>query len=65
MTNECSVVRDLLALYAEGLISKESAAFVEAHLQNCESCQAELEELKKETHFEQSTPKLTPSEDIF
>lgn len=65
MTNECSVVRDLLALYAEGLISKESAAFVEAHLQNCKSCQAELEELKKETHFEQNTPKLTPSEDIF
>ena len=65
MTNECSVVRDLLALYAEGLVSKESAAFVESHLQGCETCQAELEELKKETHFEQNASKLAPSEDIF
>ena len=64
MTNECNVVRDLLALYAEGLISEESAAFVEAHLLSCEECQAELKEIEKESHFKQNTPKLAPSEDI-
>jgi len=38
MKNECSIVRDLLPLYAEGMLSEDSAAFVKDHLDTCETC---------------------------
>ena len=38
MKNECSIVRDLLPLYAEGMLSEDSAAFVKEHLDTCEEC---------------------------
>ena len=47
----CNVIRDLLPLYAEDMVSPESKALVEDHLQGCKSCTKELEDLK-------NTPKL-------
>ena len=38
MKNECHIVRDLMPLYTEGMLSNESAAFVKAHLETCEDC---------------------------
>ena len=38
MKNECHIVRDLMPLYTEGMLSDESAAFVKAHLETCEDC---------------------------
>ena len=38
MKNECSIVRDLLPLYAEGMLSEDSAAFVKEHLDTCKEC---------------------------
>ena len=32
MKNECSIVGDLLALWMDGLVSEDTAAFVEEHL---------------------------------
>ena len=46
MKNECSIVRDLLPLYAEGMVSPETASFVEEHLKDCEHCRKEYERLK-------------------
>lgn len=46
MKNECSVVRDLLPLYLENMVSEETAQFVAAHLKDCSACQAELDYLK-------------------
>lgn len=40
MKDECSIVRDLLPLYAEGMLSEDSAAFVKEHLDTCEECRA-------------------------
>ena len=40
MKHECSIVRDLLPLYAEGMLSEDSAAFVREHLETCEDCRA-------------------------
>lgn len=40
MKHECSIVRDLLPLYAEGMLSEDSAAFVKEHLDTCEECRA-------------------------
>lgn len=34
----CEVVQDLLALYAEGALSQETAGIVREHLDGCESC---------------------------
>lgn len=36
----CPVVRDLLPLWAEGLVSEQTAQFVEAHLRGCRECRA-------------------------
>lgn len=40
MKNECHIVRDLMPLYTEGMLSNESAAFVKTHLETCEDCRA-------------------------
>ena len=49
MKNECSIVRDLLPLYFENMVSTETAQYVKAHLQECATCRAELERLKEDT----------------
>ncbi len=49
MKNECSVVRDILPLYLEGMVSAETEEFVAEHLQNCPECSLELEALKSGT----------------
>lgn len=46
MKNECSIVRDILPLYLENMISDETGAFVKEHLKDCPECTAELEALK-------------------
>ena len=47
MKNECSIVRDILPLYAEKMVSKDTAEFVKGHLENCHVCRAELEKLRE------------------
>ena len=45
----CSVVRDLLPLYAEELIEEETRALVDEHLEECSECSQKLEEIKAAT----------------
>ena len=45
MRTECSVVRDLLPLYVENLVSPETAGYVQTHLEECSECRSELESL--------------------
>lgn len=47
MKNECSIVCDLLPLYAEDMVSEDTAEFVKEHLGKCPTCRAELEKLRK------------------
>lgn len=47
MKNECSIVKDLLALYAENMVSSDTADFVEKHLKSCEACRKECEKVKE------------------
>ena len=47
MKNECSIVCDLLPLYAEDMVSEDTAEFVKEHLGNCPTCRAELVKLRK------------------
>jgi len=44
---ECSVVRDLLPLYVEDMVSPETAQYVKSHLDECPECQSEYESLKE------------------
>jgi hypothetical protein len=46
MKNDCSVVRDILPLYIENMVSDETAAFVREHLESCPECASELEGMK-------------------
>ena len=59
MKTECSIVRDLLPLYVEGLISEETAQYVREHLQGCPDCQEALSLLR-----EKEIPLPTPSDDV-
>lgn len=47
MNISCDVIRDLLPLYAEDMVSRESARLVEEHIKSCPSCAAELEGMKQ------------------
>ena len=44
MKLDCCVVRDLLPLYVENILSSETAALVREHLEECENCRAEMNE---------------------
>lgn len=46
MKKECSVVRDVLPLYLENMVSEGTKVFVEEHLASCSDCAAELERLR-------------------
>ncbi len=48
MDKNCNIIRDLLPLYAEDLLSKDSIDLVENHLKECEDCQKELSNIKKD-----------------
>ncbi len=47
MKNECSIVRDILPLYAENMVSEDTADFVKEHLKNCAACRTELEKMRE------------------
>ncbi len=47
MKNDCSIVRDLLPLYVEDMVSKDTAEFVDEHLKDCTDCSEELKMLKE------------------
>ena len=56
MKNECGIVRDLLPLYLENMVSDETGTFVNEHLKDCPACTAELEALKAGPKMEKAGP---------
>lgn len=47
MRNECSIIQDLLPLYAENMVRSDTAAFVEAHLKGCAACRKDYEKTRE------------------
>ena len=47
MKNKCNIIRDILPLYVEDMVSADTSAFVEEHLEKCAECRAELEDMKR------------------
>lgn len=54
MKKECSIVRDVLPLYFENMVSEDTAAFVKEHLESCPDCAAEFESLKSGRQIDQA-----------
>lgn len=48
MNNMCNIIKDILPLYAESMVSEDTRAFVDEHMKDCESCKAEFEKIKSE-----------------
>ena len=48
MKTECSLVRDLLPLYLEDMVSPETAQFIDEHLDACHECNAQFDNLQEE-----------------
>lgn len=46
MNKDCSIVQDLLPLYAEDMLREGTKEYVDAHLAQCAPCRAELAALK-------------------
>ncbi len=47
MKISCNIIRDLLPLYAENMVSQDSKVLVDEHLCGCDECTKELAELMK------------------
>ena len=47
MKKECSIVRDLLPLYAEDMVSVDTGEFVKTHLESCPECREEYNAMKQ------------------
>lgn len=47
MKISCDIIRDLLPLYAEDLVSEDSRKLVDEHLCDCDSCMRQYGQLKK------------------
>lgn len=47
MRKECNIIRDLLPLYAENMVSSDTSDFVEEHLKGCEACRKEYERTRE------------------
>ena len=48
MNKDCSIVQDLLPLYAEDMLREGTKEYVDGHLAQCEACRTELTALKTE-----------------
>ena len=51
MSNKCNLIKDILPLYAEDMVSTDTKEFVSDHLESCEKCCAELEHMRKPADF--------------
>ena len=51
MSNKCNLIKDILPLYVEDMVSMDTQKFVSEHLEHCEKCHAEFEHMQKPTDF--------------
>ena len=55
MKNDCCVVKDLIPLYAEGLVSTETKEFIYEHCQCCQKCKELLQAIADSPDKEETT----------
>ena len=65
MKMDCCVVRDLLPLYVENMVSDQTAELIKQHLAECPECQNECESFKDTGKMAiLETPAETPQADV-
>lgn len=52
MRNECNIIRDILPLYVENIVSEDTVSFVEEHLEGCADCREELKSVRASAEVE-------------
>lgn len=65
MRNECNVIRDLLPLYVEKMVSDDTASFVREHLENCDLCRAEADTLRQSSAIERNQKEFEAAKKSF
>ena len=45
--NECNIVKDLIPLYADDLLSSDSEEFIRRHTEHCPECQKTWERARE------------------
>lgn len=55
MKNDCSIVKDLIPLYAEDLVSEDTKKFIWEHCKSCENCKELLEALSNSVDEKDTT----------
>lgn len=53
----CSIVKDLLPLYIDRILSEETTQIIDSHLETCKKCKKDFETMSQELVFP-STPKI-------
>ena len=61
MIDRCNLIKDILPLYVEDMVSTDTREFVREHLEHCAECHAEFERMQKATNF---IPDADPDTDI-
>jgi len=51
MSDKCNIIKDILPLYVEDMVSADTREFVSKHLEHCTECHAEFERMKKPANF--------------
>lgn len=51
MSNKCNLIKDILPLYVEDMVSTDTREFVSEHLEHCAECHAEFEHMRKPAEF--------------
>lgn len=54
MKNKCNIVKDILPLYVENMISDDTHQFVDEHVSQCAECKKSLELLKTDMRVEKT-----------
>lgn len=51
MNRKCNIVKDLIPLYVEDMVSEDTKDFIEEHLEHCTECCSELEQIRKDAEI--------------
>jgi hypothetical protein len=47
----CNIIKDILPLYVDGVVSDDTKEMVEEHLEHCEECKKEIDLMKQELYI--------------
>lgn len=64
MKNECNVIKDILPLYVENIVSDDTKTFVEEHLANCSKCKQQLKVMKTPSKIPTNVEDVVPLKNL-